>query len=88
MILVSGFKDPRQRKHCPKDTGRKIPMTIQENHHTTLLAGDHPGAQIVADKLKGEDNCVTWANSMKLSLVSRKKTEFINCKVKKPLDEA
>lgn len=38
---------------------------------------------MVSDKLVGESNYVTWANAIRLSLVSRRKLPFINGKIKK-----
>lgn len=52
-----------------------------------LTFGDHPGALIVSDKLVGELDYFTWANGMRISLVSCRKLPFINGKIKMPNDK-
>lgn len=53
-----------------------------------LTSGDLPAAQMVVDRLTREGNYVTWASAMRISLTARRKVNFINGKITKPIEHS
>lgn len=71
------------RHKIKKRQGCKYISPLQDlNSPYYLTSRDHPGVQIISDKLTGEENYITWVNGMRISLVFRRKLPFINGKIK------
>lgn len=43
---------------------------------------------VVQDRLKGEENYASWAKSMRMWLISRRKMGFVNGTISKPHDRS
>lgn len=53
-----------------------------------LQSSDNPSAMVVQDRLKGEENYASWAKSMRMWLISRRKMGFVNGTISKPHDRS
>lgn len=80
------LRQPKSKRSISKKYNDEDNSKYSRKSPYYLTSGEHPGAQMVVDKLTGEENYVAWANSTKLSLVSRKKTVFINGRIKRLVD--
>lgn len=76
---------PYHRPSYRKRGHKRSPLNDPDSPYF-LTSGDHPRAVMVSDKLTDEDNYVTWASAMRISLLAKRMMLFIKDKIKLSLD--